>query len=227
MVVFIKTTAIRLMYSNNINIMKKINEKTLWKLLSIVLPILTYGCNPCGDFFWEKCIDVPIISSIETNPSTFLYFYPNELAVFKVHLAIGSGIPDSYFWDFGDGVTSTLKEPGHSYKLPGKYCVTVRVENEGGSDEATTLIEVDEEIGTIYFWTNTTIYGQITVMLLSQTSVITQWHPAFPGCSSNEGNARFDKVPWGTYSFSAYGYFGGYWSGYVTLSDNCEAILLY
>jgi PKD repeat protein len=207
--------------------MKDINKKTLWKLFSIVFLLLPLGSSSCEDFFGGKCIDAPIISSIETNPSTNFYFYPNELTVFKAQLAIGSGTPDSYFWDFGDGITSTLKEPGHSYESPGKYCVSVWVENDGGSDEATTLIEVDEEIGTIYFWTNTDIYGQITVLLLSQTSVITQWHTAFPGCSSNEGNARFDKVEWGTYSFSAYGYFGGYWSGYVSLSDNCEAILLY
>ncbi len=34
-------------------------------------------------------------------------------------------------WDFGDGTTSTLKDPVHSYKIPGKYAVSLTTYNNG------------------------------------------------------------------------------------------------
>ena len=38
----------------------------------------------------------------------------------------------TYFWDFGDGITSTLANPpAHSYSLPGNYTVTLKVTDMG------------------------------------------------------------------------------------------------
>lgn len=34
----------------------------------------------------------------------------------------------TYFWDFGNGTTSTLKNPGYTYDKPGEYIVTLQVE---------------------------------------------------------------------------------------------------
>ncbi len=41
--------------------------------------------------------------------------------------------PLSYAWDFGDGGTSTLKDPVHTYN-PGSYNVKLTVSNSGGND---------------------------------------------------------------------------------------------
>ena len=38
----------------------------------------------------------------------------------------------SYLWDFGDGTTSTLKEPTHKYKSIGVYKITLTVYNDFG-----------------------------------------------------------------------------------------------
>ncbi|MEM6801004.1 MAG: PKD domain-containing protein [Bacteroidota bacterium] len=43
----------------------------------------------------------------------------------------------SYSWDFGDGETSTLKEPTHTYPDVGTYTVKLTASNSSGSDEAT------------------------------------------------------------------------------------------
>ncbi|RLC86129.1 MAG: hypothetical protein DRI79_10450 [Chloroflexi bacterium] len=40
-------------------------------------------------------------------------------------------------WDFGDGVTSTLESPTHTYTTPGVYTVTLMVEGPGGEDTET------------------------------------------------------------------------------------------
>ncbi len=42
--------------------------------------------------------------------------------------------PTSWSWDFGDGDTSTLQSPAHTYTTAGTYSVTLAVTNAGGSD---------------------------------------------------------------------------------------------
>ncbi|NMB78558.1 MAG: PKD domain-containing protein, partial [Methanomicrobiales archaeon] len=44
-----------------------------------------------------------------------------------------SNFPTSWNWDFGDGVTSTLQHPLHTYTTPGTYSVTLVATNAGGS----------------------------------------------------------------------------------------------
>jgi PGF-pre-PGF domain-containing protein len=52
--------------------------------------------------------------------------------------------PASWYWDFGDGNTSTDRFPAHLYAKAGKYNVTLRVENEYGNStfEKTEWIRV-------------------------------------------------------------------------------------
>lgn len=42
--------------------------------------------------------------------------------------------PVSWFWDFGDGTTSTLQNPLHAYTTSGTYSVTLRSGNSFGND---------------------------------------------------------------------------------------------
>ena len=44
-------------------------------------------------------------------------------------------------WDFGDGVTSSERNPRHAYKQEGTYTVTLRVQDASGN-EATTSKQV-------------------------------------------------------------------------------------
>lgn len=50
----------------------------------------------------------------------------------------------SYAWDFGDGSTSSDKNPTHVYKQEGNYVVTLKVtDNRGATGEATFNIKID------------------------------------------------------------------------------------
>lgn len=40
-----------------------------------------------------------------------------------------------YFWDFGDGTTSTEENPEHTYMQPGNFTVKLKVQNCGLEDE--------------------------------------------------------------------------------------------
>ena len=46
-----------------------------------------------------------------------------------------TGSPTSWEWDFGDGGSSTLENPTHTYEEPGTYTVTLTVSAVDGSDE--------------------------------------------------------------------------------------------
>jgi gliding motility-associated-like protein len=48
-----------------------------------------------------------------------------------------TGNPSSWFWDFGNGATSTLQNPSTTYFTPGIYSVTLTVKNVQGSNTLT------------------------------------------------------------------------------------------
>ncbi len=48
-----------------------------------------------------------------------------------------TGNPTSFAWDFGDGGTSTLEDPSHSYSVPGVYTVSLTISNGAQSDTET------------------------------------------------------------------------------------------
>ncbi|MGN6533369.1 MAG: PKD domain-containing protein [Ginsengibacter sp.] len=60
-------------------------------------------------------------------------------------LSIGA---DSWNWDFGDGTTSTEKNPAHNYSTPGDYTVSLTVTNQltGCSQTKTETIKIIREI---------------------------------------------------------------------------------
>ncbi len=52
---------------------------------------------------------------------------------------------NSYYWDFGDGTSSTLKNPTHKFTTEGDYAVTLTVSNGCGSKSETMYIYVMKE----------------------------------------------------------------------------------
>ncbi|UUX92556.1 lectin like domain-containing protein [Methanoplanus endosymbiosus] len=48
-----------------------------------------------------------------------------------------TGNPTSWLWDFGDGDTSTLQNPEHTYTESGNYSVSLEVSNSAGSNSIT------------------------------------------------------------------------------------------
>ena len=46
----------------------------------------------------------------------------------------------SYFWDFGDGGTSTLPNPTYTYTTQGTYDVTLTITTSSGCTDDTTIV---------------------------------------------------------------------------------------
>jgi PKD repeat protein len=49
---------------------------------------------------------------------------------------LSTGDITSWLWDFGDGLTSTIQHPMHTYTVAGRFGVTLTVRGPGGSDTA-------------------------------------------------------------------------------------------
>ena len=76
------------------------------------------------------------ISTVALCDSGFVSFTDNSS---------GNDIIKSYFWNFGDGTTSTLKDPVHPYSTTGNYLTTLQVTtNQGCIDtvQAPTPIKI-------------------------------------------------------------------------------------
>ena len=50
---------------------------------------------------------------------------------------LSTGNPTGWSWNFGNGATSSLKNPGTTYFTPGTYSITLTVTNTGGSNTLT------------------------------------------------------------------------------------------
>lgn len=56
-------------------------------------------------------------------------------------------INDGYFWDFGDGATSNVRDPSHIYTTPGIYTVSLYGENSCGvTDTVTKTICIEPQL---------------------------------------------------------------------------------
>jgi PKD repeat protein len=53
---------------------------------------------------------------------------------------ISSGVPDSWYWDFGDGNTATSQNPVHTYSSLGSYPVQLIVTNSFGTDTVDVMV---------------------------------------------------------------------------------------
>ncbi|MCU0631154.1 MAG: PKD domain-containing protein [Methanoregulaceae archaeon] len=98
-----------------------------------------------------------------------------------------TGSPTTWTWDFGDGTTSTLQNPTHSYASEGGYRITLTVTKSDGQRSSTfTLIDIypDETKG------DTTMLAQASTTTPTQavsTIKTTSKTPSPTGTSSSSG----------------------------------------
>ena len=76
---------------------------------------------------------VPVVADF-TADNTSGYF---PLTVKFTDLSTGVPVPSSWNWNFGDGATSTQRNPTHTYSQPGLYNVSLTVANVNGQDSIT------------------------------------------------------------------------------------------
>ena len=81
----------------------------------------------------------PRITSASASPRSS---YQGANISFDVSI-MGGKAPLTYFWDFGDGLTSTVRNPNHKYEFAETYTASITVtDDDGKSDTATMNIEI-------------------------------------------------------------------------------------
>ncbi len=128
---------------------------------------------------------------------------PAPLTVFFTDQSIGT--VDSWFWDFGEGGTSTEQNPSYTYTNEDSFTVSLTVSGPGGGDTQTRIdyVHVEEPALEAYFTANPTSgIAPLTVEFTDQsTGTVTDWSWSFGG-----GGSSTDQNPSHTFNSSGYHY---------------------
>lgn len=89
--------------------------------------------NACGGSD-TACSSVTITCS---PPSTGFSYLTNNLMASYTDTSTSNSIISTWLWDFGDGNTSSLQHPTHTYALQGVYTVCLITTNACGSSDTT------------------------------------------------------------------------------------------
>jgi len=82
------------------------------------------------------------------------------------------GVPTSWEWTFGDGGTSTAKNPTHTYAAAGKYSVTLTVRDATGATSTKTRTEYVDALPLTADFTATPTFGAVPLAVtFSDTSI--------------------------------------------------------
>lgn len=82
-------------------------------------------------------IPTPVISFYASDSG---YFCPPKTIQFTNTTVLGVGGAATYLWDFGDGNSSTLANPTHTYNSVGNFNVTLSVTNASGCSKIYTKV---------------------------------------------------------------------------------------
>lgn len=89
--------------------------------------------SPCGNTQTCQTVTVECIA-----PDAI--FAINGSGLEQVFQDLSTGNPESWLWDFGDGVVSNLQNPFHTFAMTGSYNVCLTVSNACGTDTDCHLI---------------------------------------------------------------------------------------
>ncbi len=91
------------------------------------------GASTCTKADLVSVLPVPPTAAFSAEPATGCA----PLQVALIDRSTG-GAATSWLWDFGDGSTSGLSNPSHTYANAGSYAVSLTAANAGGSSTATS-----------------------------------------------------------------------------------------
>lgn len=166
-----------------------------------------------GTYDIELIVSSPFCS--DTTTQTVVILPPDPIAGF-----IGSGEgcapltiaftdtsewPVSWLWDFGDGNSSTLQHPVHTYTIPGVYTISLIVTGPGATTDQAIHIDsaIVHENAIAYFVANpTTVYVPTQPVQFYNFSqfATTYWWEFGDGNTSTDFQPAHQYINEGTYS---------------------------
>ncbi|MBI2281925.1 MAG: PKD domain-containing protein [Bacteroidetes bacterium] len=97
---------------------------------------------PCTDLDFGQAEDYTIIITQNTNPPVADFIAANTTTCNGTvcFTDLSTNVPTGWFWNFGDGQTSALQNPCHTYAFDGTYTVSLSATNVNGGD---TIIKIN------------------------------------------------------------------------------------
>jgi PKD repeat protein len=92
-----------------------------------------------------EAFDLPPFCQAPTTPPTAA-FSATPLSTCDLEFNFtdfSTDIPQSWLWDFGDGTSSTIQNPNHTYASSGSYTVKLVVSNSAGADSTTQTVSIN------------------------------------------------------------------------------------
>ena len=97
----------------------------------------TNNSTNCNNALFKFDFEMPMVIADFLPPDACI----SENNYFQNTSTVSNSADATYQWSFGDGATSALENPYHSYSLPGVYYVTLIVENTGACNSIDTVIK--------------------------------------------------------------------------------------
>ncbi|HEY4797571.1 MAG TPA: PKD domain-containing protein, partial [Bacteroidia bacterium] len=113
-------------------------------------------------------------------------------------LSVGNNTVTSWFWNFGNGNTDTIKNPSHTFSTPGVHTVTLVVTNNFGCKDTNTINIVVNPIPTVSFASTPVCKGDSTCFINTSTistGNIAGWAWNFGDLASGTANTSSLQAP--------------------------------
>ncbi len=122
------------------------NPEHIYNEAGIYTPILT-ASNEVGTSTKISTVPIAVIITAESSLDAHFRINPTDgLAPLTVQFTDRTtGGPTSWYWDFGDGTTSTLPNPEHTYNTAGIYTPILTASNEVGTSTKISTVTITAE----------------------------------------------------------------------------------
>ncbi len=133
-------------------------------------------------------ISLPNFISVDDVPEVDANFITNILDVNFTGVANGA---DNIMWDFGDGNTSTVLSPSHTYSAEGTYNASFTASNQCGSETINLVVEITQFPQAGFNAINSIGCADLEVSFLDASSPnATSWNWTFPGGTPSSSTLR-------------------------------------
>ena len=138
------------------------------------------GAYPTGDYYEGLMDEVSFTidgDTVEPPTAAFTASPTSGSAPLDVDFTDTStgGTPTSWSWDFGDGGSSSLANPSHTYTKPGSYPVTLTAKNSGGTSttlpQTITVRDTNAPVGSFSVSPSNSAVAGSTIVTLQQQSL--------------------------------------------------------
>ncbi len=176
----------------------------------IVCLTVSDPANNCTDI---QCDSVNIGAAQACNADFIIYQDSVTPGLYHTNNLSTSNANPSYFWSFGDGTTSTLQSPDHTYSAPGTYSVCLTISDQGNcTDTKCDVVTVGNGCNAAFvLWADSTNtgawYGYNVSASASGTQLSYLW-------DFGDGTTSTQQFPSHTYAVQ------GHYTVCLTISDN-------